>query len=108
ARWVVEAAQKLRESGLARAILTDDGERRTGRYRQIETVEHRLTRIGVGEAEITKPDSMRRHAGCQARSPGKRTGLSHGFPKAQHRTGRCGSNVESPGQSAAGDHAGAD
>ena len=41
---IVEPAQQLRERGLARAILADDRERRTGRNRQIETVQHRVLR----------------------------------------------------------------
>src|SRR5207244_10541053 len=71
---VVETAQKFRKSGLARAILANDGERRTSRNRQIETVEHQLTRIRIGEAEVAKQDLTCRHAGCGARSPGKRAG----------------------------------
>ena len=47
---VVEPAQQLRERGLARAVLADDRERRTGRNRQIEAVEHRSPPAGIGEA----------------------------------------------------------
>ena len=53
---VVEAAQQLGERRLAGAVLPDDGQRRAGRDREVEPVEHerpaRVAERHVAEAEL--------------------------------------------------------
>ncbi len=62
---VVQAAQQFRERRLAGAVLADDRERRTGRNRQIETVEHRFARRRrIRERDVAEADLARRHVRC--------------------------------------------
>ena len=66
---VVHAAQQLRERRLARAVLTDDGERSTGGDRQVEAVEHTMRTRRVVERHVIEPDLVRRHRADASTDP---------------------------------------
>ena len=63
---IVQAAQELGEGRLARAVLSDDGERGAGRNREIEVLQHGRSGPGgshrVGEGDIAKTNFARGRA----------------------------------------------
>ena len=62
---VVQPAEQLRDRRLAGAVLTDDGQRRTGRNRQVESIEHRRA-AWIRECDVAKSDVVCRQARCRA------------------------------------------
>ena len=81
---VVQPAQQLGERRLARAVLADDGERRSGGNREIEVIEHRRA-ARVREREIAEADVARRQAGGGAVAGRQRACRTHRRLEAQHR-----------------------
>src|SRR5215471_775402 len=62
ALWIVKAAQQLCECSLARAVLPYDRQRRSGRNREIEIVEHLLAALRVGERHLPEANLSSRHS----------------------------------------------
>ena len=100
---VIQAAQQLRERGLARAILPHDGKRRPGGDREIEALEHRRA-ARVGEREIAEADRSLRHTRGAPGAGGQRSGGAHRRLQAQYGGYRRRSSVEGPVEPAERDH----
>jgi hypothetical protein len=104
---IVQPAQQLRNRRLACAVLSNDGERRAGRNREIEVFQHRRTRR-VRESDVTETNLARR---LPIRGPIARAQPANGAHrglKSQHRGDGSRGSVERPTESAEGDHRHAD
>src|SRR4029077_4874982 len=64
---VVEPAQELGRPRLARAVLADHGQRRSGGDRQVEPVEDGPVARWVGEGDVAEADLTGTQAGGRAR-----------------------------------------